>query len=908
MSRHVDGSGRWVSRISSWRARLTLAMPGRAWRLPVLLVLISAVVLMDVAPAGAVFRGPAPKRPPRLQSNTNTELTLTSTGYGTSVQGFIADPTNPFDPTTGYPESDPVPGSGWTAKDESFAGVIHAQPTGGGSELSLYCIDILTNTYIGYGYMLGTWNEANVPNVGYVARLLSEYYPNTGEPSSLTDLNQRAAAVQAAIWFFSDRYVLSESNSLHSTVAAIVTRIIAEGPLVEPPPPTLTLTPSQVSGPAGSVVGPFTLNTNNTKGLRHRRRRRRPRVASEATVTATGGNMFSDAAGTVAIPNGSTVPSGQKIWVRSTGPSTAVIQATATATVPSGNVYLYSGNSGPSGAQKLILAQTATLTTTVQATAEFLAPGSLKVTKTVAGPAAGSQGAVVISVQCDDGVSRLPFTVSAHAAAGDQSHTYDNIAVGTQCTVLETSNGSTVGVSVVVVGDGQQATIVSGQTETVHITDTYSFIGALLVRKTIAGPAAGQQGPITIHSVCDGTPLTPDFTIPAGASAGDQTMQYNNIPVPSATVPANCTVTETANGATSTVAVVVTGSGQTVPVAPGDIAEADVSDTYGLAPGQLEVTKSITGPLAGQQGQVVIHTVCNGTALTPDFVIPAGATGNRSQMYSGIPTTASCVVTETANGATSTVSATVNGSPQTATIAPGGAEAAHITDTYGPAPGSLLVTKTIAGTHAGQQGPVTIHSVCNGTALSPDFVIAAGTSAGSVSHSYDGIPAGSSCTVTETADGTTNTITATVSGNGQTVTVPAGKVVPVSLANAYELTPVPAPDVPTTTNGFLRVTKTITGPAAGKQGQIAILVACAGAGHDYAYLIPAHHPGGSVTRAFTLPAGTRCTVIETNNGKTGTVTVASTGRHKKVTIPAGRTVNVRITDTFFGVQAVSVTG
>ena len=48
---------------------------------------------------------------------------------------------------------------------------------------------------------------------------------------------------------------------------------------------------------------------------------------------------------------------------------------------------------------------------------------------------------------------------------------------------------------------------------------------------------------------------------------------------------------------------------------PGEIAEADISDTYGLVPGQLEVTKSIAGPLAGQQGQVVIHTVCNGTAL-----------------------------------------------------------------------------------------------------------------------------------------------------------------------------------------------------------------------------------------------------------------------------------------------------
>ena len=162
--------------------------------------------------------------------------------------------------------------------------------------------------------------------------------------------------------------------------------------------------------------------------------------------------------------------------------------------------------------------------------------------------------------------------------------------------------------------------------------------------------------------------------------------------------------------------VVVEGSGQTVSVPTGDIVEADISDTYGLVPGELEVTKSITGPLAGQQGMVVIHTVCNGTPLTPDFVIPAGAVGDQSHIYSPVPTPASCVVTETMNGATSAVSAVVIGSPHTVTIPPGGSGAAHITDTYGPGPGSLLVTKTIAGPRAGQQGPVTIHVACNGTA------------------------------------------------------------------------------------------------------------------------------------------------------------------------------------------------
>ena len=93
------------------------------------------------------------------------------------------------------------------------------------------------------------------------------------------------------------------------------------------------------------------------------------------------------------------MPSGQKIWLRSSGTSSAVLQATSEATVPSGNVYLYDGNTAAvTDAQRLILAENATLKTTVQATAEFLPSGRLVVTKTIAGPAAGSQGQVVIHV------------------------------------------------------------------------------------------------------------------------------------------------------------------------------------------------------------------------------------------------------------------------------------------------------------------------------------------------------------------------------------------------------------------------------------------------------------------------------------------------------------------------------
>ena len=92
------------------------------------------------------------------------------------------------------------------------------------------------------------------------------------------------------------------------------------------------------------------------------------------------------------------------------------------------------------------------------------------------------------------------------------------------------------------------------------------------------------------------------------------------------------------------VSVVVVGSGQSVSIPAGDIVEADLSDAYGLAPGQLAVTKTIAGPLAGEQGAIAIRTVCNGTALTPDFVIAARTPASTlSHVYSNVPAPASCV-------------------------------------------------------------------------------------------------------------------------------------------------------------------------------------------------------------------------------------------------------------------------
>ena len=156
-----------------------------------------------------------------------------------------------------------------------------------------------------------------------------------------------------------------------------------------------------------------------------------------------------------------------------------------------------------------------------------------------------------------------------------------------------------------------------------------------------------------------------------------------------------------------------------------------------------------------------------------------------------------------------------------------------------------------------------------------------------------GIRPGSACTVTEIADGTTGTVIATVSGDNQTVTIPAGKAVAVSLMDVYD------DGSPAADSGRLTVTKTIAGPAAGRQGAVAILVACGGPVYNFAFLIPAHARPGSVSRHFEdIPSGSRCTVTEAADGHTNTVDVAARGRATTVTIPASGSAAVDLTDRF----------
>ena len=199
---------------------------------------------------------------------------------------------------------------------------------------------------------------------------------------------------------------------------------------------------------------------------------------------------------------------------------------------------------------------------------------------------------------------------------------------------------------------------------------------------------------------------------------------------------------------------------------------------------------------------MTVQAVCNGAALTPELVVATGApAGTSSHTYRDIPGGSTCTVTENADGSNSSVQVKVTGDGQHLTVLGGSTASAALTDTYSLVPGSTRRIEDDRRGGSGPTGPVTIQVACNGTALAPDLVVPAMTAAGTVSHTYSGIAAGSACNVTETTTGATSTVSVTTVGGSQEVTVPPGKVVDAAITDAYDFVP-----------GTLTVTKTIAGP------------------------------------------------------------------------------------------------
>ena len=623
-----------------------------------------AVAALILVPLGPAANARLDDETPVIDTQTGpaTEIVLTGTGPGdNSLAGFQpVTPSAPDPSTASYPTDNPS--TGYTALT-TFAGIIRTASVDDPSLTGeMYCINLRVSTQAGIGYESGTWDESNVPNVDYVAYILNNYYPTSGEPASLGE-NDRAAAVQAAIWYFTDGFVVNTSETtIRPATAAIVADALENGPVVEPPAPEITITGPTAPVPLGTSAGPFVVTAEGGVPI--------------TVSTPTGFTMYRDQAATDPIADGTSVPSGTEIWIRSSAAttSTTVLRARAEVTVQRGQVYLYDGETPTvQDAQRLILADTTTLEAVAEASAAFFAVGSLTVDKTYAGEAVGEQGAAQLRIECDNG---SVFTADIPAGtATTQTFTYDNLPVGTVCTVTEPVTGDTTSVLVTPTLPPPATITAAGATATVQNTVAFRD-GSLNVVKSIAGPAAGLQDDIVLDVVC-GTEVDETFTIPAGSAAGDYTRLFTAIPAGT-----SCTVTETETGETTDV--VVEGDDPvTVEIVPGGTVDAALTNTADFRFGTLNVVKTVTGSGAGLQGEIALDIECT-DGTTESFVLPAGtAAGEYAQLVPDLLAGTECTVTESRTGATTTVVVEAS-DPVTVTIGRGTTVDAELTNTVRP--------------------------------------------------------------------------------------------------------------------------------------------------------------------------------------------------------------------------------
>ena len=107
--------------------------------------------------------------------------------------------------------------------------------------------------------------------------------------------------------------------------------------------------------------------------------------------------------------------------------------------------------------------------------------GSLKVTKTIAGPADRQHGRISILVDCGSPLYTYAFLIPAHTGPGSVSQYYPGLPAESRCTVTETTDGHAPTVAVAATERHHKVTIAADSEVTVHITDTFLGVRAVSV-------------------------------------------------------------------------------------------------------------------------------------------------------------------------------------------------------------------------------------------------------------------------------------------------------------------------------------------------------------------------------------------------------------------------------------------
>ncbi|MCX7798264.1 MAG: choice-of-anchor A family protein [Melioribacter sp.] len=229
----------------------------------------------------------------------------------------------------------------------TFKGTLNSQ------SIKFYCIDLQQSIVYNQDY----WDEDYTPS--QITYILNNYYPyKNSYAGQLSDIDKEAAAIQLAIWHFSDG--LNANTITNSTIKSRALAIIADANANhnnQAPLQTLLIIPSSQSllqnTPASFDIYTYDANGNPVKG-----------VALQISTTL----------GTLSATTGVTDVNGHfgPITLTYNGVGIATISVKANVIIPQGTKYVHKIK--PSEKQKLVLATPSSDTKEEYAKVEWYAP------------------------------------------------------------------------------------------------------------------------------------------------------------------------------------------------------------------------------------------------------------------------------------------------------------------------------------------------------------------------------------------------------------------------------------------------------------------------------------------------------------------------------------------------------
>ncbi|MCI0476575.1 MAG: Cys-Gln thioester bond-forming surface protein [Anaerolineales bacterium] len=254
------------------------------------IALLVAILFSLVVPATWVWAEPPPPSgtpvPQRKPSAPTAGNCITGTGRGATITGTVGSMT----------------GAHW-------AGVI-VVTMADATTVNAFCIDLLHPTYIGDCYTPGGAAE---PHVNW---LMQNYPPDNSQS------NNENAARQAAVWYFSDGFVITSPSTIVTRANQIVAAVPAN-PSPNTDVPQLTITPGAVILGNGK---PYTFTVTATRGGN-------PMVAQVVNLTTDFGTL-----GANQVTTGVDGTATFTISNAPDHPGTAHITATFTSAIPVGTV------------------------------------------------------------------------------------------------------------------------------------------------------------------------------------------------------------------------------------------------------------------------------------------------------------------------------------------------------------------------------------------------------------------------------------------------------------------------------------------------------------------------------------------------------------------------------------------